>query len=286
MKTILVPTDFSDVSDYALRFAIDNARRMEDSKVVLLNIIIPVHSDAFAASADVTKLQGATADRFNIELMRRNEERVESHAEKFRPEYKNIEAYVRFNESESDLNHFVEEFKADLVVTGSENIDAFDALLFGRTEEKIIRKSHVPVITVKKDPGNDDVQDIILAVDIDEDNSEGIDTIREFSEAIHARLHLVYVMSKNQWSSEDAINRLDLIAHDHHLKNYTLNTVSNSDVEDGIRNFARKKEASLIAVFSEGKGKLHQLIFGNMAHELVRDTDLPVLVSKLHGEAV
>lgn len=284
MKTILVPTDLSSLGDNALQFAVDLARQMDSSKIVLLNIIIPVHSDAFTASADVTKLQGSTADRFNLELMRRNEERVHERARNFKDRFNHIEAYVRFGESRTDLNHFVEEFKADLVVTGSESLGAFSELLFGSQEEKIIRKSHVPVITVKKEPGNEVIRNIVLAVDIEEEDLEGIESISNFAESAGALLHMVYVITDKDMTTRYAVDKLDSIAHQYHLKNFTINTVSNTDIEEGIRNFARKKGADLIAVFTEGKGKLHDLIFGNMAHELVRDTDLPVLVSKLHGE--
>lgn len=284
MKAILVPIDFSVVSDHALKFAVMLARNIKDSKIVLLNIIIPVHTNSFAASADVSKLQGATADRFNVELMHKNEDLVKKKAENYRGEFEHIESFVRFGESKTDLNDFVEEFQADLVITGSEDLDAFDTFLFGRKEEKIIRKTDIPVITVKKEPKEKALRSIVLAVDIEEKDLEWIRPVKALAESVGAMVHMVYVITGDQESDNGGINRLDSIAHDYGMKRYTVNTVSNSDVEEGIRNFARKKEAGLIAVMTEGKGKLHRLIFGSTAHDLVRSADFPVLVSNLQGE--
>ena len=283
MKAILVPIDFSVVSEHALKFAVKLARRMEDSKIIILNIIIPVHTSSFAASADVSKLQGATADRFNVELMRKNEDLIEKKAESFRKEFENIEAYVRFSENKTDLNDFAEEFQADLVITGSEDLDSFDTFLFGRKEEKIIRKTDIPVITIKKDHKDQPMQSIVLAVDIEEQDLEGIRPVKELAESLDAMIHLVYVVTDSNESSNGSIKKLDSIAQENGLTQYTVNTVNYSDVEEGIRNFARKKQSAMIAVMSEGKGRLHRMIFGSTAHELVRDANLPVMVSSLDG---
>jgi nucleotide-binding universal stress UspA family protein len=285
MKAILVPIDFSLISQHAVNFAVDMAERMHDVRIILLNIIIPVHSGAFTASADVSKLQGATADRFNVEMMRKNEKLINEKIEHYRKRFSNIEGYVRFHEDKVNLNDFIDEFHADMVITGCENLDAFDAFLFGRKEEKIIRRTDVPVITVKQDPGKGtEFTDIVLAIDIEDDELKGMDVIRDVAVSMGSRLHLLYVITENDITTNKAIDSLDRIAHEYGLKKYTVNTVNNSNIEEGIRNFTRKKDADMIAVFSEGRGRLKQLVFGSTARDLVRDTDKPVLVGRLNGK--
>jgi nucleotide-binding universal stress UspA family protein len=57
--------------------------------------------------------------------------------------------------------------------------------------------------------------------------------------------------------------------------------VNNDSLEDGIRSFARKHNPDMIAVLSQGKGKIHKLIFGSSTGHIIKETDKPVFVSKI-----
>jgi len=64
--------------------------------------------------------------------------------------------------------------------------------------------------------------------------------------------------------------------------------VNNDSLEDGIRHFVRKHNPDMIAVLSQGKGKIHKLIFGSNAEDIIsstegiiKETDKPVFVSKI-----
>jgi nucleotide-binding universal stress UspA family protein len=280
MKKILVLTDLSELSEHALRFSVNLAKQAGDMEIILLNLLTPVHSDAFSASGEVTMMQGATAERFNVEMMKRQMERLEEDIQQFRQEFDKISVTVRFNEDRSDLNRYVREFEADLVVMASSDRDSFIDFLFGNATGNIVRKLHCPVITVKNEPART-IKNIILAVDIEEKDNEGIGQVAELANKLEAQVDLVYVITDGSASSS-MMDSLNGLAIKYGIKNFTINTLNNTDIEDGIVKFARKNESGLIAVLSGGRGKLHQLIFGSTANEMIREAKLPVMVCKLH----
>ena len=283
MKKILVPTDLSELSEHALQFAVNFAKQAGDWEIILLNILTPVHSDAFSASGEVTMLQGATTERFNVEMMKKQMERLQESMQKYRGIFENISSTVRFNDDRLDLNRYVSEFETDMVIMGSTDKESFIDFLFGNATENVIRKLHCPVITIKNKPLGEEIRNIVLAVDIEEEENEGMAHVAEYAEALGAQVHMVYVTAENGSGSSN-MDKLKDLATEYKLKDFTINTVNNSDVEDGIANFARKTEAGLIAVLSGGKGKLHQLIFGSTANDMIKEANLPVLVCRLHDK--
>ncbi len=281
MKKILVPTDLSEISEHALRFAVNLAKQAGDMEIILLNILTPVHSDAFAASGEVTMMQGATAERFNLEMMKKQMERLEDDISQYQDEFDKISTTVRFNDNTGDINRYVKEFAADYVIIGTTDKDSFIDFLFGNATENIVRRLDCPVITVKNEIKGEPIKNIVLAIDIEEKEIEGIDKVAEIAEALGAQIHLVYVFTEGA-SNSIMVDKLNKLALAHKLKNFTINTVNNSDIENGLVNFARKSESELFAVLSGGKGKLHQLIYGSTANEIIKEANLPVLVCKLH----
>jgi len=138
-KKILIPTELNELSTKATEFAVDLATQAGIPEVILLNIIVPAHSQAFAASGDVFSAQSGTASRLNLMLMEKHQKLVDNEAARFSTDNVTVRPYVRFNDSETDLNEYMRYFDAGLLVCGSRNHETFLDKLFANQTEKIIR---------------------------------------------------------------------------------------------------------------------------------------------------
>lgn len=281
IKKILVPTELNSLSAGVTEFAVDLAKQAGISEVILLNIIVPAHSQTFAASGDVFAAEGGTASRLNMLLMEKRQKLVEKEAARFSTGLVTVKPFVRFNDSKTDLNEYMKQFDAGLVVCGSRDEETFLDKLFSSQSEKIIRKVDYPVIILKQDIETSPVENIALAIDVNENIQRGLDDIVAFAGMLKARLLLLHVIVDDEITSDDAIEKLQQLAKGHNLSNYEINVVNNGSLENGLRKFIRKYDPDMVAVLTEGKGKIKKLIYGSATDDILEEADKPVFVSKI-----
>jgi nucleotide-binding universal stress UspA family protein len=281
IKKILIPTELNDLSSRTTEFAVDLADQAGISEVILLNIIVPAHSQTFAASGDVFSAQSATASRLNLLMMEKHQKRVEKLATRYSTDSVTVKPYVRFNDSKTNLNEYMQHFDAGLLVCGSHDRESFLDKLFVTKTEKIIRKVDYPVIILKKETEFSKIKNIALAIDLKEEVQHGLDEVVDFAAMVNAKLQLLHVIVDNEITSDYAIEKLQELSQKNNLKNFEINVVNSGNLESGLYKFSRKYKPDMIAVLSEGKGKIRKLIFGSSTDEIVEETDKPVFVSKI-----
>lgn len=280
-KKILIASELDGLSEKVTGFALNLATQMDIPEIVLLNVIIPAHTQAFSASGDIFAADGNMANRFNVVLMEKHQKLAEEEADKFSTEKVQVRPIVRFNNSKTDLNGYMDEFHAGLLVCGSRNENTFLDRLFGSDSEKLVRKVDYPLIILKEETDTDEINNILVAIDIEEEDQSGLEEIAGFAHALNARMQLLHVLTDDALSSDRAIEKLRELAIKNMFGNYDINVVNNDSLENGIRSFVRKYNPDMVAVLSQGKGKIRKLIYGSSTDDIIKETDKPVFVSKI-----
>ena len=280
-KKILVATELDELSAKATKFAISVATQLNVSEIVLLNVIKQVHTQSFSATGDVMLSDGEMVEQFNAQLMKKHQALVEGEANRFSSDKVIVKPYVRFNDSKTDLNGYMEYFNAGLVVFGSRDEDTFLNQIYGIDSEKLIRKVNYPSIILKDETNYSEIKRILVAIDVNEKDQRGLKDIAHFAKLLQAKMHLMHVVVNGETTQEEAVEKLNNLAKEFELANYAINVVNNSNLEDGIKSFVRMNNPDIIAVQSQGKGKIKKLIFGSSTQDIIKETDKPVFVSKI-----
>lgn len=281
LNKILIPTELNELSDIVVDFAINLAKQIHINEIVLLNIIIPAHIQTLTASGDAIDANGKLAVQLNDKIMKQHKELINKQAKRHAVSDVKINPFVRFNTSKSDLNQYMKEFDADLIVSGSRDKFSFLEILFGSSTEKLIRKINNPVIIIKDEPVSSKISEIALAVDIEQEDQDGIEEVIDFAEKLNARLQLVYVITDEKHSAPEAIDSLQKIAKTRKIKDYAINVINNHSLEDALQSFVRLQNPDMIALLNQGKGKLHKLIFGSNTEDVLKETEKPVFIGKM-----
>ena len=141
-KTILFATDFSESSDYAFQYAFALAKKFGARLLVMHVINEPVD------------LRGFYVPHISFEKL---EEEIEEGAKKMMEkfcrthirEYDNFETLIVPGIPYDEIIKKAAESSADLIVLGTHGRTGLDHVLFGSTAEKVVRKSPVPVMTIR-----------------------------------------------------------------------------------------------------------------------------------------
>lgn len=141
-KTILFATDFSEGSDFAFQYALSLAKQF-DSKILVVHIINePVDLRGFY-------VPHISFDKLEEEIEQGAEKLMEQFCRKHMHGYENFETFVLPGIPYDEIINKATELNADLIVMGTHGRTGLDHVLFGSTAEKVVRKSAIPVMTIR-----------------------------------------------------------------------------------------------------------------------------------------
>ena len=141
-KTILFATDFSESSDYAFQYAYSLAKKF-NARLLMVHVI-----------NEPVDLRGFYVPHISFEKL---EEEIEEGAQKMMEkfcrthirDYDNFESIIVPGIPYDEIIKKATDNSADLIILGTHGRTGLDHVLFGSTAEKVVRKSPVPVMTIR-----------------------------------------------------------------------------------------------------------------------------------------
>jgi nucleotide-binding universal stress UspA family protein len=281
MKRILVPTDFSEEAHHALHAAIRIAQKTGAAIKVLHAVEMAYPTTSFNVTGQV--MPPDSMDQvFTLQLLETTKRRMHQLLSSIEHAGVDIVQEVDVDRVISKIKQVIEKDQVDLVVMGSKGSSGLDEFLIGSNTEKVVRSASCPVMTVKRDMGNFDIKEIVLASDFRREISKAVEEFKKFQEIFGARLHLVYINTPGAFESSSNIKqRLEQAVSRYNLQNYTINVYNDTVEEDGILHFASEVNADLIMMATHGRTGLAHLLSGSIAEDLVNHTSTPVLTYQI-----
>ena len=276
MNEILVATDLSTPSGWALDMAVELATRSQ-AHVRLLHIVEHPQGTILNISGD-----------FNLEEAEENEEirqymdRARTEVKKIADEYSGIDLRpeVQLGKPVTSVADSIKEESADLIIVSSRGADKADML--GSTTEELVRKATCPVITVKSKLHVSGIKDIVCATNFIERQPHVIDELKDLQRLFEAKLHLLKVNIFDNLPLDDNTRKeMEEFVEYYDIGYYTLNYTNNPVEEDGIIQFANEIQADMIAIATHGRTGIQHLIYGSVAEDIVKHAKRPVWTCRL-----
>lgn len=140
MKTILVPVDFSKISDVVVKEAAALARALHGRVMLLTVIQPPVVMTEYAAMMDLTQITAAGERNAARQL-----ERIE---DQLTAEFVTAESTQVSGAPVAQIIAQAERCRADYIVMGSHGHTAFYDLLVGSTTHGVLMRAKCPVVII------------------------------------------------------------------------------------------------------------------------------------------
>ncbi len=275
MKKILVPTDFSQTSENALRVAADLARKF-DSKIFLLHMLeLPMDL--------INPVMGTRTNDLPEVLFftKRAEQRLKQLIEQDFLEGVSIRPILQLHHTLDGIMETRQRENCDLIVMGSQGASGLQEMFIGSNTEKVVRRSHVPVLVIKEPIPEFKAQTMVFGIDFTDKSREVLSQVILFAETLGAKLHLVYVHTGNEEDMRDVKNK-----HATFLKGLDREALScevypASFVEEGILEYADTINADLVGMATHGRKGLSHFFNGSISEDIANHAKRPVVTFRL-----
>lgn len=273
MKKIIVPVDFSEQSEYALKVAASLAKKHGSE-------IFAVHMLELSA-AIISTTEGLQQDQM-LFLIKLSEKRFAEFLSK--PYLKNIKVtpIIKHFKVFSELNEIAKIHNADLVVMGSHGSDGLKEIFIGSNAEKVVRNSEVPVLVIKDDIEDFKVEHFVFACDFKEENLPALQKANDFAKKLSAEIHLVYVNTPG----DDFLSSSDIYARVSDFLNKAkvgkeVEIYNDYTVEKGILNYSKDINADILGIPTRGRKGLTHFFMGSIGEDVANHAKIPVVTFKL-----
>ncbi len=274
MKRILVPTDFSQEAENALKVAAQLAKK-HASKIYAMNMLdLPL--DLVSSSVNNTQEEEQLPE--SLFFMKLAHQRFQELLNQTYLEGVDIEETVEFNGAYEGILDGVKKYDIDLIVMGSSGASGLQEVFVGSNTEKVVRHVDIPVLVIKKPVENFSIKNLVYATDLSTKSKSAFQKALHFADTFNAKLHLVYINTVNNFKSTQEIDEsLNEFTADIPNTNFTTNIHNDYSVEKGIFNFSKKIDADMLSVATNGRKGLAHLLNGSISEDLVNHAHKPVL---------
>ena len=272
MKTILVPTDLSELANNALAVAVDLARTYEAE-------ILLVHFQPFS----IARANTAEGSLSMLGYLDKQEDadKVELGQIAQNPAYHGVRISPITVDNADGLYDAMTERGADLIVLGTHGTSGWDELLFGSNAEHIVRAAHCPVLIIKEGVTHFAPRNPVAAIDIDEALKANW-PVYPFKAGGHDLNQFVYVSTPDDMLAADGVREwMHELAQANGISDYELHIRQARTVESGILNYATEKQADLLVLYTHGHTGLRHFLQGSIAEDVLNHAPLPVLILRI-----
>lgn len=269
MKTILVPTDFSDNAAHALTYAAALANQVR-AKLIIVHIInLPVRS--VGSNAIIPR---------DAQLENESQQELNQLSKKLQMEYGSeleVDTICQFGFFMATLNELVVTKLVDLVIMGTHGASNLLDNLIGSNTSLYIKVASCPVLAVPAQANFTGFKKIAYASDFESDETIFLHQLFGMAEPFKTEVTILNVQTIYQLNivDDDQILR-DIVKHFPENR-YSFATIKEDDVVEGLHQFLEDNTVDMLAISIHKRDFLEDLFHRSISKQLLFHATVPVL---------
>ena len=272
MNTILVPLDFSEMSDNALLYAVNLANQLSANLMLLHVNSAPLYNNeynlvSYAVTEETDNTLALLKER--VELLKKDNRLIGD-----------VEYFSEIGDFKSVMSNYIINKNIDAVVMGiTGHNTVIGKAVFGSNAVTISRESSIPVFIIPKGYVYKEIKSIGYACEYDAHIVEqtGLLQIKNIAAMFGASLSVLHVIPDNHLINEME-SETDLFV-EHKLEKTSHKTFILSEDKPSIAllDFIKTHDVDVIVLEQKKHSFLHNLIYPSTTKEIAFSSPIPVL---------
>jgi nucleotide-binding universal stress UspA family protein len=275
MKKILLPTDFSNNSYNAIKYALQ-LYKDETCNFISLNTFTPIIYQFETMQASATQFQV-------MEVVKEtSKKKLDILLQKIETEFNNpnhtFSQIASFNTLTAEINQLFEGHVIDMIIMGTKGASGVKEVLFGSNTVHVLKNAKCSVLAIPSGFYFETPHEILFPSDYEIDIKEKqIQPLIDIAKSYHARVNILNVTYGNELSEQQERNRKKL---ENHLKKVAnlFHSVSNQNVPEAIADFQLKARINLLVMINNKHSFFENLFFKSTINQIGFHLNVPFLV--------
>ncbi len=269
MKTFIVPTDFSKNAHHASAYAVQLAAQL-NARIILMHVFEPPIA---VSEFELTAMRyHSMKERIENELEERKQELIKEFGDKTP-----ITCRIYNHELISNIRELVEDTEARLVIIGLTGAGMANFFL-GSNTLNIVNNLQKVVLTVPPFASFRPIRKVLFACDmLDVAHTVPIQHIKRILNILEAQLLVLYIEQPKGRSGSEIEQEKNTLKGMLTGVDYTFHAASTKNIVSGIKDFAKRQEADLIAIIPQKQDFLEGLLKTSHTKAMLFKSNIPIL---------
>lgn len=270
MKTILVPTDFSETALNAAEYAIGLAQQIK-AQILILHVFdvpvaitdTPIVINTFDEIENIKKQQ---LHKYEKQLQTKHGNNVK------------ITSLLKPGFVNDEITDAVKGHNIYLIVMGITGAGKIEEVLIGSNVSRVIKSVECPVITVHNNTKYRPVKKLAFACDYDGiEDSNAIGKLIDFLRLFNAKLQLINIVNPDEKPQYKKELNGALLEHIFDDVDHTVSFRKNDDITEGINQFVDKHQTDMLVMLPKKHSFFHRLFHESNTKKMAFHTHVPLL---------
>ncbi|MDR8393248.1 universal stress protein [Aliifodinibius sp. S!AR15-10] len=270
IKTVFLPTDFSENANQALPYAAELALITNATLTLMYCVEEPFDFAPMVADKKEKIVEKVTA---------RFEKLVADLKKKKR--FKDLKVETKLLSGHPVVN-IVEEGKADkkgVIVMGTKGATQSRNLIFGSFTTETILQSNIPVLAVPEGSSFNKFKQIVFTTDFHESDLDILSEVVELTQLFNSKIRVVHIARKKSLETEIKFRGFrELVKEKHPDAKFTFDLAFEDDFFTGIADYLDDHPADLLVMVRYKKTFWESLVSRSFTKELGFYSEVPLLV--------
>lgn len=266
MKKILVPTDFSENANLALRHAIHIANQF--GAIITVVHIYQITTTTGSLKSIDHIVQDDREEEIAV-LIEEMKSLLTNHAR--------MEGQVRKGNSVENICQIAEKLKVDIIIMGTKGADGMKKMFLGSTASNVILNTAIPVLVVPGAFENFKLSNITLALDNKKiEELKVLKPILDLVKGFGAKLELLTVIDEDHPKA-----KIDPNLEGHFTTEgltYTYSIIKGPEIIEGIRKFVARENSDMLCLIHRSRGFFQNIFGESVSKEMAFDSSVPLLI--------
>jgi len=271
MKTILVPTDFSDAARNASRYAVNLAKHL-NYRVLLFHVFnMPMLVDSEFSAPEMIDLQGMEQD---------HKKRLEEEAELLQ---KGTDVVIVCQAASGftvdEIAEIEQKEKPDLIVMGLSPSGRISEFVFGSISTDVVKNTQTPVIIVPEASHFKEIKKIVFASDLKMECEMKIhEPLKDMIDTFNSHIAILNVVKEQS----DRIGRDDGVSGrriEKYFENieHVYHFLENNDIIEGISEFIVSQHVDMVTMIPQKHNLIERIFKESNTKKMAFHVDIPLL---------
>ncbi len=276
MKTILVPTDFSEISKNALEYAIEIAKVMPARIMLIHAYHVPVvATDAIVIVPSMEEIKQIGIDS----LQKLKNEVLSKHENKILVEYCCVEGFAV-----DEINTYTKTNPVELIVIGMHGAGYLVEKLIGSVTTSLLREANCPVLAIDQKVKFKTPKKIVLACDYKHIKRSALEPLKGLASLFDSHIYILNVAPEKAPVLNDIEGAVCGLSLDHSFEkiDHSFQYTSNENIVDGINEYVSSQQMDMVVMVPRKYSLLKTFFYEPNTKKIAFHTNVPVLALHEH----
>ena len=276
MKNILIPTDFSDNSWNATKYALNFFKNKSCNFYLLHVTLVPAYVGGEAQMF-------LTSEMIETTILKQAQVELDSLSNKIKKQYPNSKHHFF---TISNYNFFIDAVKTqikekdiDLIVMGTKGASGLTETVIGTNTGELITKIKCPVLIIPEKASFKIPKEIAFPTDYHLNYHPNLlNNIFEFIELYNSAIRILHISKKDEKLTPSQKENKHYLRDFFNEEKHSFHKVINKKIDAGIQHFIEDKNIDMIIMIAKNLTLFQMILFKPTVEEISYHTEVPFLV--------